>query len=73
MLQANKDDACLRLYGQKLSNPSYHTGPNWVKIVQKIFLVPNRPEMVRIAQKMCFCQNFGDFVFILQPPQIGEN
>ena len=48
------------------------TDPDWVRIVQKIFSVTNRLEMVKIIQKICFCQNYGAIVDISQPIHIRK-
>ena len=52
---------------KKKRSAPVHTGPDWVKIVQKIFSVSKRLKMVKITQKICFCQNYGAIVNISQP------
>ena len=39
---------------KKKRSAPVHTGPDWVKIVQKIFSVSNRLEIVKITQKYVF-------------------
>ena len=47
--------------------PRQHTSPDEVKNFQKLFLVQNSLYVVKMIQKLCFCNNFSSLSDITQP------